>query len=85
MSTDLSACTDPILVSGDDPDVQFADVTVGPDGRTYVSWVEIVTDQQTFSQTFVIKLRFAPPGSTSFGPERVVATEAQPIPFGGFL
>jgi hypothetical protein len=84
-TADLSACTDPILVSGDDPDVQFADVTVGPDGRTYVSWVEIVTDQQTFAQRFVIKLRVAQPGSTSFGPERVVATEAQPIPFGGFL
>jgi hypothetical protein len=84
-TADLSACTEPILVSGDDRDVQFADVTVGPDGRTYISWVEILTDEQTFVQTFVVKLRVAQPGSTSFGPERVVATEAQPIPFGGFL
>jgi hypothetical protein len=84
-TADLANCTDPILVSGDDRDVQFADVTVGPDGRTYVSWVEILTDEQTFTQTFVVKLRVAEPGSTSFGPERVVANEAQPIPFGGFL
>jgi hypothetical protein len=78
----LSSCTAPILLSGDDQDVQFSDVTVGPDGRTYVSWIEI---QPFFPETFVIKLRVAEPGSTSFGPERVVAVEAQPIPFGGFL
>jgi hypothetical protein len=81
----LTACTAPILISGDDRDVQFADVTVGPDGRTYLSWVEILVDPATGAQTFVIKLRVAEPGSTSFGPERVVATEAQAIPFGGFL
>jgi len=32
-------------------DVQFSDVTVGPDGRTYVTWAQVNTDtsgQQTF-------------------------------------
>jgi len=88
-SADLSRCTDPILISGDDADVQFSDVTVGPDGRVYVTWSEIIgelPDSPGFpSQTFVHKLRIAPAGSTQFGPERVIAEEGQPIPFGGFL
>ena len=81
-TANLSSCTAPILISGDDRDVQFSDVTVGPDGRTYVSWIEV---QSFFPETFVIKLRVADPGSTTFGPERVVAVETQPLPFGGFL
>ena len=83
-TADLAACSAPVLISGDDRDVQFSDVTVGPDGRTYVSWVEIVSENFG-PQTFVIKLRVAAPGSTTFGPERIVATETQPLPFGGFL
>lgn len=82
---DLSVCTAPILISGGDPDVQFADVTIGPDGRTYVTWSEIQGELEMTAQTFVHKLRVAPAGSTEFGPAQIVATETLAIPFGGFL
>lgn len=81
----LSSCTEPIEISGADKDVQFSDVTVGQDGRTYVSWSEIQGELELTPQTFVHKLRVAEPGSTSFGPTRVIATEPQAVPFGGVL
>jgi hypothetical protein len=84
-TADLATCTDPIPISVDDQDVQFADVTVGPDGRTYISWAQILGELEQTAQTFVIKLRVAEPGSTVFGPEQVVHTEELAIPFGGFL
>jgi hypothetical protein len=93
---DLVTCTDPIPISEDDGDVQFADVTIAPDGRVYVSWTEIVceldplldpdcSEGQFPQQTFIHKVRVAEPGSTDFGPERIVYIEEKPIPFGGFL
>jgi hypothetical protein len=82
---DLSSCTDPIAISEDDVDVQYSDVTIGPDGRVYVTWSQIIGELTEEPQTFVHKLRVAQPGSTTFGPEMVVATEELPIPFGGFL
>ena len=72
----LSSCTDPILVSGSDQQTTFSDVTVGPDGRTYLSWVQFLGPLET--QRMVLKLRVAPPGSTQFGPTRIVATEPKP-------
>jgi hypothetical protein len=72
----LSSCTDPILVSGSDQQTTFSDVTVGPDGRTYLSWVQFLGPLET--QRMVLKLRVAPPGSTQFGPARIVATEPKP-------
>jgi len=80
----LVDCTDPIDISVGDPFTQFSDVTIGPDERTYVTWVEILLGPEG-QQTFSIKLRVANSGSTSFGPERVVWNELTPIPFGGFL
>jgi hypothetical protein len=82
---DLKACTSPIAISTVDADVQFGDVTVGPDGRTYVSWARIDGELEFQPQTFTIKVRVAEPGSTTFGPERVVYSETLAIPFGGFL
>ncbi len=73
----LSSCTDPILVSGSDQQTTFSDVTVGPDGRTYLSWVQFFGSPET-GQMMVLKLRVAPPGSTQFGPTRIVATEPKP-------
>jgi hypothetical protein len=84
-TADLASCTDPIPISVDDQDVQFSDVTVGPDGRTYVTWAQIQGELEQTPQTFTVKLRVAEPGSTSFGPERVVHVEDLAIPFGGFL
>ena len=86
-SADLADCTQPILISGGDRDVQFSDVTIGADGRTYVTWSEIQgeIDQPPQPQTFIHKIRVAEPGSTEFGPTHVIATEPLAIPFDGFL
>jgi hypothetical protein len=81
----LTRCTDPILISGGDRDVQFSDVTIGPDGRTYVTWSEVQGELEETAQTFIHKVRVAEPGSTTFGPPHVIASEPLAIPFGGFL
>ncbi len=88
---ELVSCGEPILISGEDVDVQFADVTIGPDGRTYISWSEIQGElpgeggQPSQPQTFVHKLRIAPAGSTDFGRARIIRRERRAIPFGGAL
>jgi hypothetical protein len=82
---DLSACSEPILISGSDQDVQFADVTIGSDNRTYISWAEIQGELEGLPQTFTIKTRIAPAASTAFGATRIVAREGRAIPFNGFL
>ncbi len=84
-TADLNRCTRPIPISLNDPDVQFGDVTIGPDGSTYVTWSAIQGELEGTPQTFVHKIRVAPPGSTTFGPEHVVAVEPNAIPFGGAL
>jgi hypothetical protein len=82
---DLVACTAPIPISEDDVDVQFSDVTIGPDQRTYVTWAQIFGELEGTPQTFVIKMRVAEPGATTFGPEQIVFEEDLAIPFGGVL
>lgn len=82
---DLTECTDPIPISENDVDVQFSDVTIGPDGRTYVTWSQIFGELEGTAQTFVHKIRVAEPGSTTFGKERTIFRETLAIPFGGFL
>jgi hypothetical protein len=90
---DLVTCTPaiPISVFGPpsaqtDDDVQFSDVTVGPDGRAYITWAGIVGELEGSPQTFVIRERTeTAPGSAVFGPVHTVYTETNAIPFGGFL
>lgn len=82
---DLVVCTDPIDISTIDPDVQFSDVTIGQDGRTYITWARIDGELEETAQTFTIKVRIAEPGSTVFGPEKTVYVEDLAIPFGGVL
>jgi len=84
-TADLSRCTDPIKISGRDKDVQFSDVSIDAQGRTYITWSEIEGELEGTAQTFVHKLRVAEPGSTNFGPTRVVYRENRAIPFGGNL
>jgi len=84
-SADLSDCTDPILISGADEDVQFGDVTIAEDGSVLVTWAQIEGELEQTAQTFTIKSRIAAPGTTTFGPTSVVAAESNPLPFGGFL
>jgi hypothetical protein len=82
---DLSGCTAPILVSQNDNDVGFSYVTVGPDGRTYVTWAGVQGEYTQQPETFTIKMRIAPAGSTTFGPETTAATLDQAIGFGTLL
>ena len=97
----LATCMAPIDISQfgpptpggqTDDDVQFSDVTIGPDGRAYVTWAGIIGElpgaggQPGQPQTFVIRERTeTTPGSGVFGPVHTVYTEQQAIPFGGFL
>lgn len=83
-TNDLVSCTSPIPISSD-TDVQFSDVTIGPDGRVYVTWAKIEGELEEAPQIFTIKIRVAEPGSTVFGPEHTVFREELPIPFGGLL
>lgn len=82
---ELVSCTDPILISGDDQDVQFSYVTIGPDGRVYVTWSEILGEREGMPETFIHKLRIAPEGSTQFGPEQVIYEERLAISMDGRL
>src|SRR4051812_39823908 len=69
-----------------DDDVQFSDVTIGPDGRAYITWVGVVGELEGTAQRFVIRERTETAhGSAVFGPVHTVYTEQNPIPFGGFL
>jgi hypothetical protein len=82
---DLAGCTRPIPVSVDDGDVQDSYVTIGPDGRTYVTWSQIQGAREGTAQVFTFKLRIAERGTTRLGPERVIFREELPLPFGGHL
>lgn len=84
-TANLTQCTSPILISGADQDIQSSDVTIAKDGSTLISWVQIHGELEQTAQTFTVKVRVAPPGSTTFGPTRVVAQESNPLPYGGFL
>ena len=71
----LRECTRPMLISGQQNSLQFGDVTVGPDGRTYITWEEDNDLANNFEPPERMKfwMRVAPPGSTDFGPARLVA------------
>ena len=85
----LSSCTAPMRLSAPGEDSLFSDVTIGADGRVYVSWLQILglvnPNPTGDGQAFVLKVRVAEPGQTSFGPTRVIATEPLAIPVGGVL
>ena len=82
----LVTCTEPIPISTVDADVQFSDVTIGPDGRAYITWIRIDGELEQTEQVFTIKYRSeTAPGSAVFGPEHVVQVVPNAIPFGGFL
>jgi hypothetical protein len=78
-------CSEPILISGTDEDIQFADVTVANDGSTLITWVQIEGELEETAQVFTVKAVVIPPGSMEPGPTRLVNREVNPIPFAGFL
>lgn len=82
----LVTCTEPIPISTLDDDVQFSDVTVGPDGRAYITWAKVAGEFENTPQVFTIKYRSeTAPGSGVFNREHVVQVVPNAIPFGGFL
>jgi hypothetical protein len=82
----LTTCIGPIAISTIDDDIQFSDVTVGPDGRAYITWSKISGELEGTPQTFTHKIRVeTAPGSAVFGPEHVIYAENRAIPFGGFM
>jgi hypothetical protein len=64
-SADLSSCTEPIVLSQGQTVAEYPWVTIGPDGRTYITWGEffggsfIGPSQQSW-------IAVAEPGSTTF-------------------
>ncbi len=87
---DLSNCTQPILLSTAE-DIQFGDVTIGPDGRVYVTWADIVGElpgsggAPSQPQQFIVRSRVAEPGSKAFGPLHTVQKVPRALPFDGSL
>jgi hypothetical protein len=83
----LTSCTAPIQVS-DATDTtttgtkftQFSYVTVGPDGRVYVTYATFTVDGSGVAHYGPIKLKIANAGSTTFGAASVVFT-----PSGGIV
>jgi hypothetical protein len=87
---DLSSCSAPIQI--DDPvidqDIQFSDVSIGTDGRTYITYVQVIGEIEGTAQTFVIKSRIGDAGCedvSCFGPIQTVDSVDLALPFGGFL
>ncbi|MEP6761880.1 MAG: hypothetical protein ABJA93_11025 [Sporichthyaceae bacterium] len=78
---DLTGCTQPILISGQQNSLQFSDVTIGPDGRTYVTWEEdnFLSSGGQPPSNMRFWLRVAQPGSTTFGPPREIAFEPRDL------
>jgi hypothetical protein len=78
----LSGCTAPITIGVDDELPTQGDVTVGPDGRVYVTWSDVIGLVRPNPRgIFVVhKLRVAEPGQTAFGPIRVINVERRPAP-----
>lgn len=89
----LTVCSNEILISDPadsdfahgDKFTQFSHVEIGDSGRTYISWVAVKIDPDSGDQTFTLKVKSAAPGSTVFGPSKVVATLGNAIPLGGNL
>jgi hypothetical protein len=75
--TTALVCGTPQVLSGDQPSIQFGDVTIGPDGSTYVTWEQDNDLDTGFAppEHMTFWIRVAPPGSTTFGPAHRVADE----------
>jgi hypothetical protein len=69
-SADLRTCSHPIVLSSGQTVAEYPDVTIGPDGRTYVTWAEF------FGGSFIgpsqqAWIAVAEPGSTAFTRHRI--------------
>ena len=84
-TANLSSCDSPVDISTVDNDVSFADVTIGADHKTYITWAAINGELVPGPQTFTIKSVVIPASSETPGAEHTVFHETKAIPFTGFL
>jgi hypothetical protein len=73
-TADLSSCTKPIVLSAGQKVAEYPSVTIGPDGRTYITW------GQFFGGSFTGGaqkgwIAVAEPGSTTFTVRQAVPTD----------
>ncbi|HXG36399.1 MAG TPA: hypothetical protein VNL15_05470, partial [Dehalococcoidia bacterium] len=78
-TADLSSCTSPIPISASNAAAQFSYVTIAPNGKVYVTWIE--ASSGLGGEVFTLKMRVAAAGSTTFGGVITLATETQPLGF----
>ncbi len=87
----LTSCTAPIQVSdagdtgGGTKFPQFSYVTIGKDGRVYVTYATFTMSSSSLATMTAIKLKIAAAGGTSFGAAKTVANPSAAIPLGGRL
>jgi hypothetical protein len=85
---DLSACSSPIIISDSDTATQFSHVSVRPDGRVTVTYVNVAA---FFPRPPVFDIKYVTcdpadaPSTPSCSPPKLVFRETQPLRFGGFL
>jgi hypothetical protein len=82
---DLSHCTSPVTISGNQGIAEIAYVTIGPDGRVYVTWSQYLG--KSFNATTEAGwMAVAQPGSTHFSaPVQIVPPTRAVLQTGGFL
>jgi hypothetical protein len=69
-SADLSSCTKPIVLSQGQKVAEYPWVTIGPDGRTYITWGEFFGDS-FIGPSQQAWIAVAEPGSTTFTRHRI--------------
>ena len=75
----ISSCTAPIPLSAVTAEGQYPYVTMAPNGRTYITWIEVASSAG--GDVFTIYMRVAEPGATTFGNPMVVYQEQHPLGF----
>jgi hypothetical protein len=64
-SADLSSCTRPVVLSQGQKVAEYPWVTIGPDGRTYITWGQFFVDS-FIGPAQRAWIAVAEPGSTTF-------------------
>jgi hypothetical protein len=75
-TADLSSCTAPIVVSVGQQVAEYPDVTIGPDGRVYITWTEFTRGSFT-GPAELSWFAVAEAGSTTFSAPRPVFPKDQ--------
>lgn len=75
----VSSCTAPLAVSPTTADGQYPYVTMAPDGRVYITWIEVSTGPS--GDIFTIFMRSAAPGSVALSDAVIVYQEQHALGF----